>query len=589
MPESTVPLLGDEELTEWVRGAGPPNEHERARIHQTIDFHQSRLQHISCQLDGTLNPMAKSIEDSNRVDSDGIHMPIHTSSPKRAGVPLSLTKIQELTEMREQSQSSLKKLESLLAPIRRIPLELLDNIFIHCLPRERFMKPDITEAPISIMGVCRVWRDISINVPELWTSLDLTEKERNLPRRTDPNQCNRTALLDLYFKRAGSRLPLSLCIDDGPDTVPFNITTTYRKLSHRWQHLKVYQPKCDYFSFPPGDYSNLETFELVTPTGMHHTSTTDMAKALCLAPRLQQFIWTNQVLHPLHCKLDLKWGRLTRISLNTSINVDQCLTIMSQAKRVTHLAFKHISISSATLSNLNIVLPRLKSFVLHTEYNAAFILNEITAPKLQELVLNLRTWPHDAVKAMLLRSRCPIESLNLYFPPVSEPELIETLELVQGTLKELTVQNDAGVPSISETILARMTDTGVEPVLCPKVAVIALYGCLKCSPGSFHDMVLSRINPPSRTLSSEDAEDTDAVDLIPTAPLRVLEMYADEAEQLRVAELRNNGLVLKVYTREGKSVEMDEEEAARLRALRENGLVIRAYSPTTGHFGELDD
>jgi len=141
---------------------------------------------------------------------------------------------------------------------------------------------------------------------------------------------------------------------------------------------------------------------------------------------------------------------------------------------------------------------------------------------------------------------------------------------------------------MSDNILDRLTDKGIGDVLCPKVAVIALYGCLSCSPGSFAKMVRSRIDPPLR-IQSDDVLVESYVARPFTAQLRVVEMYEDEAAQLELKPLRSQGLILKIYSREDCSpVEMDEDEAERLRSLRLNGLVLRAYSPTTGHFGELD-
>jgi hypothetical protein len=64
--------------------------------------------------------------------------------------------------------------EKLVRLVADLPVEILGEIFIHCLPclkndeLERF--PESSEAPMLLCQVCPCWTEIMLNMPTLWTS-----------------------------------------------------------------------------------------------------------------------------------------------------------------------------------------------------------------------------------------------------------------------------------------------------------------------------------------------------------------------------------------------------------------------------------
>ncbi|KAJ6539730.1 hypothetical protein B0H19DRAFT_370957 [Mycena capillaripes] len=82
-------------------------------------------------------------------------------------------------------QTRLRMLQVRLDSIRHpslflsLPPEITSEIFIHCLPAERERDVFNTrEAPLLLMRICRVWRDISISTPELWTTSEVVDPAR---------------------------------------------------------------------------------------------------------------------------------------------------------------------------------------------------------------------------------------------------------------------------------------------------------------------------------------------------------------------------------------------------------------------------
>jgi hypothetical protein len=60
---------------------------------------------------------------------------------------------------------------ALLSPIRRVPIELLQQIFLFCLPEDRNVCMHASEAPLLLGRVCMRWREIVRETPGMWRSL----------------------------------------------------------------------------------------------------------------------------------------------------------------------------------------------------------------------------------------------------------------------------------------------------------------------------------------------------------------------------------------------------------------------------------
>ncbi|KAF7294656.1 hypothetical protein MIND_01002400 [Mycena indigotica] len=85
-----------------------------------------------------------------------------------------------------------------------LPVELLAEIFTHCLPKNA--TPTATSnSPLLLMRVCRLWRDITVATPVLWTtfSIDLTSAKGMIPSES----------LELWLSRS-QNMPLTINVDD---------------------------------------------------------------------------------------------------------------------------------------------------------------------------------------------------------------------------------------------------------------------------------------------------------------------------------------------------------------------------------------
>ncbi|KAJ3880130.1 hypothetical protein F5051DRAFT_324440, partial [Lentinula edodes] len=75
-----------------------------------------------------------------------------------------------------QARSDLLEHRALLSGARKLPVEIISEIFLQCLPEVdtlSFMRPEPhpDQAPLLLTQVCRSWRSIAIATPRLWSTL----------------------------------------------------------------------------------------------------------------------------------------------------------------------------------------------------------------------------------------------------------------------------------------------------------------------------------------------------------------------------------------------------------------------------------
>ncbi|KXN82028.1 hypothetical protein AN958_03279 [Leucoagaricus sp. SymC.cos] len=94
----------------------------------------------------------------------------------------------------------------MLSPSYRLPSDVLQEIFFHCLPATHNAVVSIWEPPLSLGLVCRRWREVVYTTPKLWTSIHIVatplSPERDIARRQ---------VVSSWLSRSGI-LPLSISI-----------------------------------------------------------------------------------------------------------------------------------------------------------------------------------------------------------------------------------------------------------------------------------------------------------------------------------------------------------------------------------------
>jgi len=146
--------------------------------------------------------------------------------------------ISSFSSMIEHAQESIKaKKRGILHPIRRLPVEILLQIFEDCVNDEiddhhrnppRLFRVPPTMA-LRLASVCSRWRDIMLETPYLWRHLRMPEIWGDIPKRGSPGARNH---LQNYLDRCrGGEIELTIRAGGKPPADLIPNTTTIRRLN----------------------------------------------------------------------------------------------------------------------------------------------------------------------------------------------------------------------------------------------------------------------------------------------------------------------------------------------------------------------
>ncbi|KAJ7892808.1 hypothetical protein B0H14DRAFT_2685809, partial [Mycena olivaceomarginata] len=71
----------------------------------------------------------------------------------------------------DQIQAYIGSHKALISHPRRLPVDILREIFVACLPVDRNAVMSAQEAPLLLGRICSTWRSIVLTTPRLWASL----------------------------------------------------------------------------------------------------------------------------------------------------------------------------------------------------------------------------------------------------------------------------------------------------------------------------------------------------------------------------------------------------------------------------------
>ncbi|TFK70803.1 hypothetical protein BDN72DRAFT_794777, partial [Pluteus cervinus] len=228
--------------------------------------------------------------------------------------------VDEVARKREAVKDYIDAHKALLSPIRRLPPEILAEVFINCLPTNRNPARSIIEAPLLLGRICSSWRRIALNTPRLWASIHIV-----IPTHYDPSKITsvvkiRCEACHAWLSRSGT-LPISLSLvtaNNGysADVSASPLLESLLKFSSRWKSVSLRVP-----------YGLLRPFSKLTQANVPWLETLkiddifnwDQAYQwhfpLLEAPRLHNVSFVHFQGNPHH--LPLTWSLLSKLSLET--------------------------------------------------------------------------------------------------------------------------------------------------------------------------------------------------------------------------------------------------------------------------------
>ncbi|KAJ7487023.1 hypothetical protein FB451DRAFT_1363169 [Mycena latifolia] len=418
-------------------------------------------------------------------------------------------------------QSHCDNLVSLLSPIRRLPSEILVQIFALCrITSDLNLGPSDSEDVVrlkqkpllAVSQVCARWHGIAMGTPTLWDVIYLYGP----PLWRSSGRARRgMRLLRLALERSqNSSLDISI-IDPFKYNPPLDLLATHSERCKTVDFVGPF-PQIQRFFSATAKFPSLETltvFLFDQPGGE--------IDFLELAPRLKTFIasvplltqMTNLPLHRLQT-----FGCLT----STASEVTASMGFMARTPTTTRFRLE-IFISNwthdnvvgfdipPTSSNISHLSMEIRDYFLAERCVKALsdIFTGLTLPHLQQLSFwssvhshSPMHWPHSAFLSLAVRSSFhnQLRSLNVCHVVVTEAHLVECLAVLPS-LQRLAIadhkvvgDNGDGADEhlITDSLLSQLTLAPNSPSLVPQLRSLTCDSLLKFDDGVYLRFLLSR-------------------------------------------------------------------------------------------------
>ncbi|KAJ7184306.1 hypothetical protein C8R46DRAFT_1063654 [Mycena filopes] len=449
-----------------------------------------------------------------------------------------ITRTQAVLQNLQREYNSLAKFVdshfALLSPMRNLPPEVLQLIFIMSLPSHRNAVMHASEAPLLLGRVCSGWRRIALATPELFASVHVVCPPMDYAESASSRTRTQRQAMEAWLARSGAcDLSVSIWVSReagfGGAAVaaasPF--VEAILPLSHRWKNIELRVPTDSLDSFHYLQGSDVPLLQTVAITNGGSLARDDWSANLLFlqnAPRLHTLSLTHEgnVNFP-----SFPWAQLTSLSLSPTqeffgLDTEMTLTILSQCinLRTCTLHFPPSDRENTfpprvfTLPHLSVLSVRATGFAA-SDYTLVDIFDSLLLPALQTIEVedrngDLTVFP--SLSRLLSRSPCHLRKLKLNDIIAAAEDLIGLLSLPSlSSLTELVIHDrgrdwrDEDGFMLSDSLLSALSHDSHH--LCPNLLTVKFAQC-----GDFQDETLlqflkSRSHPaPGSSVRLQKAE-----------------------------------------------------------------------------------
>ncbi|KAJ3834923.1 hypothetical protein EV361DRAFT_444002 [Lentinula raphanica] len=366
-----------------------------------------------------------------------------------------------------QARTDLAEHKALLSGVRRLPVEIMSEIFLQCLPEVDTSsviwspEPSPDQAPLLLTQVCRNWRSIAIGTPRLWSTLSINASN---------GSASHAEISKLWLDRS-KKVPLTLSLlvrstdrfyggrraKSYEEFVPLAATKVLTMfVSHLWRvralallfALPVIRAVPELRSVRDNVCVQLERLHLVTSFENTAREISWTRSLVHSAPNLRHLYFDSSMV-PLPIVRGQEWFlRLRTINLDAAYGIPpqdfflllrnspelvRCVIVMNLDESLNHATHwdempkvMHSALQELSLSSEDIFLGN--------------VLDLLTLPALVSLKLSTvgdEAWPHQQLIGFMSRSLCILKELKLDSERMTDDQLLIYLGLVNKGLRAL--------------------------------------------------------------------------------------------------------------------------------------------------------
>ncbi|KAF7294610.1 F-box domain-containing protein [Mycena indigotica] len=423
------------------------------------------------------------VETMSTIDN---HLARYTSEAARVRAMLEalLTRREELIRFKACCSS-------VLAPIRKLPPEILQAIFLACLDH----KPNV----IPITGqICQHWRKITISTPELWSNISVG--------RTRFMAHEKYQDLAALFLERSSNLPLSISLRQ---PVSDALISTLVEHTQRWRKLNLISTKYTFYlsiALSTLVFPLLETLEIgeeITPVA--GIPVKPIPLPVGHVPRLRRVILKDKMAH-----WELPWSQITDIQYDTAVAPDGLL-LLQKCPNLKYCAMEQLRFAGSFDSTESSAIPlrHLESLRLGINYSSNTVVRNpqtvtrsffqrLVVPQLKSLQL-IGQWSPEDFTDFLSRNELNQQLTHLslgtgYMKDDNIIQILEALPLVQNLVLDADIGTTRQLQNrvITDKLLRRFILYPDSDCVLPALEHLTLRTSLNFDEGILLDIITSR-------------------------------------------------------------------------------------------------
>ncbi|KAJ7189109.1 hypothetical protein C8R46DRAFT_1244633 [Mycena filopes] len=395
---------------------------------------------------------------------------------------------------------------SVFSPVRRLPTELLAEIFGLCAPTAHPTTPAAELDQIArkyllnLSQVCSRWHEVTMTTPKLWSTVAF---DTCFWDECSASYAVLLSLLEVGLERSGNHpLTLDVAVDSThPRRVQQQIFDLIGKHSHRWEKLRLWvEPKAfTYLAGARGKMPLLRVLSLVSSTDANYPYADDVFE---IAQRLREVSlsgWPPKL-------PKLPWESLSKLTYD---NLDSNHLTLAMLPQLSPDTVSHISLDPSILilpfdlppiiahvSSLTVALLRGREYRMSALLK--IFLDRVTLPGLRRLSFSGRTtedvpeWSQQRFLDLAARSSFH-HSLTMLsiFALIEDKELISCLAVLP-LLEELHISDCKNRALMTDILLHSLNWRTDETNLVPRLSSVQFTSAMKFSDTALLQFVTSR-------------------------------------------------------------------------------------------------
>ncbi|KIJ15931.1 hypothetical protein PAXINDRAFT_133313 [Paxillus involutus ATCC 200175] len=322
----------------------------------------------------------------------------------------------KLEESRSRVRKSMLAHKALTSSARRIPPEVLGEIFYHCLPKTPYITPRDVECPMVLTHVCRHWRDVAMSTPRLWSSITI-HLQKAVSSEYRPGY-------DAWLARAKS-VSTAIRVLNDIDMSEVDVTC----LSSVVDWLRPFITRCGDFWWHGPSLPGL--FATETDPRLERLRITSRGSPSVHMPGPAKHLRSVHLQHLNHGLQSLEaftlpWDQLSELHMHFALfSSSVFLRLLQLGTSLRNIAVSCLSADEEQLRELRVSAPgsitnyslrRIEIKVIRAGLDDLF--DALVLPGLEELEIcfcyrERDPWPHTQFMSLLARSRCPLKKLTI--------------------------------------------------------------------------------------------------------------------------------------------------------------------------------